>query len=199
MKIDTKKLASDDQVEYTQEIEYGIARLLMNLADYSAPTSDHNDNEFLSDDLEMFVTGGCNHNYDFKIGNATFELKCSANRNLMIEAKSNFERSGILKSQADFYVMVNKGSNSKGNDIWEDVNKLRIIPRSELLETIMDNGTPLQLASNGYGFYELNPKEDLTDDGWIADLSLEDSTPGKRSTKKVTQLHSLFRYPHLYN
>ena len=178
MKLDINRLHGDDQQIYVPQVERYVAHTIESIARSIMPLdeTDGGSTHPHSFSYEPVLSTGKNFDYDFRLGYATFELKCSNNPLLKLEVESNKLVSGLDASKADFYVFVNDGY-SGAKPCW----KLRIIPTPHLRMVIRNNNTPLQRVTRDdkeHAFYMLDPKrgQDFSDDsdGWVADLSKDD-------------------------
>ena len=170
--IDIHRLAhGPDSTQYAATIERIIAFRLEEIAKRIMPLDEDDVKTHSSSfTLEPKLSTGLNFDYDFRLGYATFELKCSNKPNLRLEVESKGNPSGLWKSKSDFYIFVNLGWSNDVGDVW----KLRIIPTSKLRKIITDQQSPLHVGED-YRYYSLSPKNDLPSvDGWVADLSTRD-------------------------
>lgn len=131
-------------------------------------------------------TKGYNPEYDFMLGNKKIEVKFTSNCYPTIEfARADLRPSGLLLSQADYYLTISPGG-SKG----KFVGKIRLYKRVDLLEKFIQTiNSPLTSNFKSYApsdnspgsiCFELNPQN--INDIWIGDCDLIFSST---DTKKV--------------
>lgn len=126
MIVDVDKLWNKDKNDwsYVGEVEEYVMNIIAN--GLSLPAGE--------------VTEGYAPEYDFTVGNLTFELKCTtADKNFFVETHRADGKtpSGLSLCEADYYVQLAKGWKSV-NKGWQSVGKLRLIP-THILNDLAQN------------------------------------------------------------
>lgn len=112
--------------------------------------------------------------FDAVLNESTVEIKISKTNLLNIEfSRPDFYPSGITRSTAEYYIMVNSGFNSQ---LMTTTGKVRMLPRLKLLQytlqAIFDKKTKIYHAdvnSPGAIIALIDPKV-LKNDGWLFDV-----------------------------
>jgi hypothetical protein len=148
-----------DFYKYSEQIETEIANLI-GKATNTLPTN---------------ITEGFNPKYDFKLNNKKIELKITSQSQPSIEfARGNGKVSGLLLSEADYYIILSPGG-SKG----KFVGKFRMYStddlKAQMIVHLLNNSIhtyPITPNSPGSMCYKLSPKTADIDDYWLGDCDL---------------------------
>ena len=138
MQVNIKDLyLGEHHYNTVNNVEEEIADVLREIVDYNA-------------DIKMapkkFFEG-----YDFKLGEARFELKISSNPIPWVEyARADGTDSGLSKTRADFYCFVCPSKLKDGNS-WVDVFKIRIVETNYLKSVMKSSMSKIVFPASQHG------------------------------------------------